>query len=167
MFSDRVRREWWLSSLPRNSRSNFWGKTRNPSRWSTRGHRLETRFLWLSSPLINSFLKESKAVNTHTHTQRKKKCTKYIRDTAQQARGTEKLLVQFRPNGGRITHLERRDVGLPLRRRSPIKGQLSHSHRALLPDLFTFGQLSGFFFHICPALASSQNTCTTSFQDGF
>ena len=71
-FSDRVRREQWLSSLPRNWTQVAWGKTRTPSRSSTKGQRLQTRFPWLSSPLIYSFLKNQKLLKK----KKKKKCTK-------------------------------------------------------------------------------------------
>ena len=71
-FSDRVRRERWLSSLPRNWTQVAWEKTRNPSCSSTRGQRLEIRFPWLSSPLIYSFLKKSKAVKTKQNKNKEK-----------------------------------------------------------------------------------------------
>ena len=49
-----------------------WEKTRNPSCSSTRGQRLEIRFPWLSSPLIYSFLKKSKAVKTKQNKNKEK-----------------------------------------------------------------------------------------------
>ena len=60
-------------------------ETRNPSRWSTRGSRLEAKFPWLLPPVKNAFLKEAKTV---------KPGTKFIiRDTAQVGEHTEKPFV--------------------------------------------------------------------------
>ena len=53
-----------------------------------------------------------------------------------------------RQKQGRDAHGERKGVGVPLVRRSPVRRQLSHLYRAVLPGLcLPSGRLSGFFFH--------------------
>ena len=73
---------------------------------------------------------------------------KCIRDTAQAGEHTEEPPVQLRQKRSRVTHLERKSVGVSPHEKEPCKevGKpfiLGSSSTSLL----TFGQLSGFFFH--------------------
>ena len=89
----------------------------------------------------NEFLKEAKTVKTGT---------KFIvRDIAQQVgEHRETLFVYLRQKQGRDTHLERKGVGvLPNEEERNNEAVKSFIQGSSSGSLFTFGQLSGFFFH--------------------
>lgn len=103
-------------------------KTRNPSRSSSRGGRLKTRFPQPLPSLESAFLKEAKAVETRTG----RMC---IIETQPNKQASTQF-VQLRQKQGSYTS-RRKECGVPRpMRRSSMDTQVNHSHGALLPGLW-------------------------------